>query len=224
MTVPMTTFSELPHQRGLRAHKNRTRAQCTSSDDSTEELTAVSSINDTAYRQQDTDATSNESAQQFVQQVLKSHTFCCFQAQFGANPETFDCCFIAFVSFVITCLCQQVATSVPSGMHLIPVRPLRTTAMEGFVWALIILGAIRLGRQQAENTFLDYDAIRVSQVWLPACIRDAKGNKIIKQLDRLDNLLHSKILPQRHSTVSCCIAFLPVQTTTSLSCLCMSWQ
>lgn len=35
--------------------------------------------------------------------------------------------------------------------------------MEGFVWALVILGAVRLGRRQAEDTFLDYDAIRVSR-------------------------------------------------------------
>ena len=34
--------------------------------------------------------------------------------------------------------------------------------MQGFVWALVILGAIRLGRRQAEDTFLDYDAIRVN--------------------------------------------------------------
>ena len=38
--------------------------------------------------------------------------------------------------------------------------------MEGFVWALVIFGAIRLGRRQAEDTFLDYDAIRVSQRFL----------------------------------------------------------
>lgn len=48
--------------------------------------------------------------------------------------------------------------------------------MAGFVWALLILGAIRLGRRQAEDTFLDYDAIRVSShynciaSWLHACV------------------------------------------------------
>ena len=34
--------------------------------------------------------------------------------------------------------------------------------IEGFIWSLVILGAARLGRKQAEDKFLDYDALRVS--------------------------------------------------------------
>ena len=40
--------------------------------------------------------------------------------------------------------------------------------VEGFVWALVILGAARLGRKQAEDSFLDYDALRVR-----ACLQSA---------------------------------------------------
>lgn len=58
--------------------------------------------------------------------------------------------------------------------------------MEGFVWALVILGAIRLGRRQAEDTFLDYDAIRVKQVTrMHQAQRGAKPNK---QLEKLSNI------------------------------------
>ena len=38
----------------------------------------------------------------------------------------------------------------------------RQNTLEGFLWALVILGAVRLGRKQAEDKFLDYDALRVS--------------------------------------------------------------
>ena len=41
-------------------------------------------------------------------------------------------------------------------------NPPRSYTLEGFVWALVILGAIRIGRKESEDTFLDYDAIRVS--------------------------------------------------------------
>lgn len=92
--IPVTKLSDRPYQRGLRAHKNRTRAECTPSDDSTEELTAVPSTNHTAYRQQDTDGTSNDGVEQFVQQVPMSHIRCCFQAKVEANPETIDCWFM----------------------------------------------------------------------------------------------------------------------------------
>lgn len=34
--------------------------------------------------------------------------------------------------------------------------------IEGFIWSLVILGAARLGRKQAEDKFLDHDALRVS--------------------------------------------------------------
>ncbi|KAL3153047.1 hypothetical protein ABBQ38_012071 [Trebouxia sp. C0009 RCD-2024] len=55
---------------------------------------------------------------------------------------------------------QQAAVGVPPLIPLVPLQPSRTNTMAGFVWALVILGAVRLGRQQAEDTFLDYDAIR----------------------------------------------------------------
>lgn len=58
-------------------------------------------------------------------------------------------------------VCQQAAVGVPPTLPLVPLQSPRTNTMEGFVWALVILGAIRLGRRQAEDTFLDYDAIRV---------------------------------------------------------------
>ena len=45
---------------------------------------------------------------------------------------------------------------------MVPLRPPRSNMLEGFVWAFVILGAIRLGRKEVEDTFLDYDAIRVS--------------------------------------------------------------
>ncbi len=45
---------------------------------------------------------------------------------------------------------------------MVSLKPPRLSSLEGFVWALVILGAARIGRKQAEDTFLDYDAIRVS--------------------------------------------------------------
>lgn len=45
---------------------------------------------------------------------------------------------------------------------LAPVLPSRHTTLEGFLWALVMLGAVRLGRKQAEDNFLDYDGLRVS--------------------------------------------------------------
>ena len=50
---------------------------------------------------------------------------------------------------------------VPPELPMVPLRPSRSSTIEGFVWALVILGAVRLGRKQAEDTFLDYDSIRV---------------------------------------------------------------
>ena len=41
-------------------------------------------------------------------------------------------------------------------------KPPRSNTLEGFVWALVILGAVRIGQKESEDTFLDYDAIRVS--------------------------------------------------------------
>lgn len=43
-----------------------------------------------------------------------------------------------------------------------PLAPSRQNTLEGFLWALVILGAVRLSRKQAEDKFLDYDALRVS--------------------------------------------------------------
>ena len=61
--------------------------------------------------------------------------------------------------------------------------------MEGFVWALVILGAIRLGRQQAEDTFLDFDTIRVSQVRLLACTRYKGLTPAMKQTSAQTDLV-----------------------------------
>ena len=50
---------------------------------------------------------------------------------------------------------------IPPTAPMLPLKPPKSSAMDSFVWALVILGAIRLGRTQAEAVFLDYDAIRV---------------------------------------------------------------
>lgn len=72
MIVPLTDLGHRPFQRGLCARRSRTRAGCTSSDDSAEELTAIPGNDSDTHRQQDLDVKSNET----VQQVLKSYICC----------------------------------------------------------------------------------------------------------------------------------------------------
>ena len=57
---------------------------------------------------------------------------------------------------------QQYAVGIAPVPLTMPVGPSRQNSLEGFLWALVILGAVRLGRKQAEDKFLDYDALRVS--------------------------------------------------------------
>ena len=57
---------------------------------------------------------------------------------------------------------QQAFVGIPAAAPILPLKPPRSNTLEGFVWALVILGAVRLGRKEIEDTFLDYDAIRVS--------------------------------------------------------------
>ncbi|KAL0026873.1 hypothetical protein WJX77_008203 [Trebouxia sp. C0004] len=55
---------------------------------------------------------------------------------------------------------QQAFVGVSAAAPLLPLKPPRSNTLEGFVWALVILGAVRLGRKESEDTFLDFDAIR----------------------------------------------------------------
>lgn len=55
---------------------------------------------------------------------------------------------------------QQAFVGVPTAATMLLLKPPRSNTLEGFVWALVILGAVRIGQKESEDTFLDYDAIR----------------------------------------------------------------